>query len=137
MTVSGLLVNANGDPNELATRGGAVLTNPFSFKEFYNSYAQSWRVSPRQSMLNACGKVAQSGLPTKPFDATDLKPTLAAHTKAICVKAGVRDSTLLDDCMIDVAFTGKASAAKIYTTMSPPVAVGAFQSSGTSGGGGG
>jgi hypothetical protein len=125
--VQGLLVNANGNPNQLVTRGGTVLRNPFSFKEFYSSYGESWRVKPAQSMLNVCGKRKESGLPAKPFSVKDLPPQTAARARAICVKTGVRENSLLAACMIDVAFTGKAAAARIYATTRPPVAVGVIR----------
>jgi hypothetical protein len=125
--VRGLLVNANGNPNQLATRAGAVLTGPFSFKDFYLRYGESWRVTPAQSMLNMCGKVKQSARPTRPFHAEDLDPQTAARVRAICVDAGIRKNPFLDACMIDVAFTGKASAARIYASTRPPVAVGAIR----------
>jgi hypothetical protein len=127
--VHGLLVNANGNPNQLATRGGTVLSNPFSFKEFYSRYGESWRVKPAQSILKVCGKAKESGLPAKTFNAKDLPPQTAARVKAICLKAGVRQkpTSLLDACMIDVAFTGKASAARIYASTRPPVAVGVIR----------
>jgi hypothetical protein len=125
--VRGLLVNANSNPNQVATRGGTILQIPFSFKSFYLRYGESWRVKPAQSMLNACGKVKESGLPTKTFYAGDLDPQTAARVRAICTKTGVRDKALLDACMIDVAFTGKASAARIYATTRPPVSVGVIR----------
>jgi hypothetical protein len=125
--VRGLLVNANGNPNQLATRGGAVLQNPFSFKEFYSRYGASWRVSPAQSMLNVCGKVKESGVPSATFNATDLDQQTRERVRAICTKAGVRDKALLDACMIDVAFTGKATAARIYASTRRPVAVGVIR----------
>jgi hypothetical protein len=125
----GLLVNANGNPNQLATRGGTVLRNPFSFKAFYSTYGESWRVKPAQSMLKVCGKAKESGRPAKTFYAKDLPPQTATRVKAICLKAGVRQKpkSLLDACMIDVAFTGKPSAARIYANTRQPVAVGVIR----------
>jgi hypothetical protein len=119
----GLLVNANGDPNQLATRGGAILKGPYSFKEFYSRYGQSWRVRPAKSMLNVCGRAKESGLPAKPFHATDLAPQTAARAKTVCARAGIKENPLLDACAIDVAFTRRVSAAKIYASTRPPVAV--------------
>jgi hypothetical protein len=125
--VRGLLVNANANPTQVATRGGAILQIPFSFKSFYLRYGESWRVKPAQSMLNVCGKAKESGRPTEPFYAGDLDPQIRARTRAICTKTGVREKALLDACMIDVAFIGKASAARIYATTRPPVAVGVIR----------
>ena len=54
--VYGLLGNANGNMGEddLATRNRVVLKQPLSFEDLYHPYADSWRVSPRESLLDAC-----------------------------------------------------------------------------------
>ena len=124
--VQGLLVNVNSDPNQIATREGNVLKNPFSFEEFYHRYADSWRVKPADSMLNVCGENVKQGIPAKTFFAKDLDPRLAKRVQAICNKAGIKEGPLLDACMIDVAFTGKASAANIHAKTLAPQAVGQF-----------
>ena len=123
----GLLVNVNSDPNQIATREGNVLKNPFSFEEFYHRYADSWRVKPADSMLNVCGERVQPGIPAKTFFAKDLDPRLAKRVQAICNKTGVKEGPLLDACMIDVAFTGKTSAANIHAKTLAPQAVGQFK----------
>jgi hypothetical protein len=122
----GLLVNAKSDPNQVATREGTVLNIPFSFEEFYHRYGESWRVKPAESMLNVCGEAKESGLPAKPFYAKDLDPQIAKRVEAICREAGVK-GPLLDACMIDVAFTGKESAARIHARTRQPVAVGVIK----------
>src|SRR6266446_6588886 len=53
--VRGLLANADGNVNQIATRDGTVLTNPFSFEELYHPYADSWRVASNESLLSVCG----------------------------------------------------------------------------------
>jgi hypothetical protein len=123
----GLLVSANSDPTQVATREGTVLKIPFAFEEFYQRYGQSWRVKPADSMLNVCGEAKESKLPAKPFYAKDLDPQIAKRVKAVCSEAGVKDGPLFDACMIDVAFTGKKSAAKIHATTRPPVEVGVIR----------
>jgi len=50
--VRGLLANADGDVNKIATRDGTVLTNPFSFEDLYHRYADSWRVASNESLLS-------------------------------------------------------------------------------------
>jgi len=123
----GLLVNAKSDPNQVATREGTVLKIPFSFEEFYHRYGESWRVKPAESMLNVCGEAKEEGLPAKPFYAKDLNPQIAKRVKAICNGAGIKRGPLLDACMIDVAFTGKKSAARIHARTRQPVAVGVIR----------
>lgn len=123
IAAQGLLVNVNGDPNKVATRDGTVMSIPFSFEEFYRRYGESWRVKSGESMLNVCGET-KSGVPTRTFYARDLDQELAKRVRAICVKAGVKEGPLLDACMIDVAFTGQRSAAKIHAVTREPLAVG-------------
>ena len=120
----GLLANVKGDPNFIATREGRILKNPFSFEELYYPYADSWRVNPKDSMLNVCGREVKSGVPDKPFFAKDLAPEVAERTLAICANAGVKLGPLLDACMIDVAVIGRAMAAEIYAKTPAPIAVG-------------
>ena len=120
----GLLANVKGDPNLIATRDGSVLKNPFSFEELYHSYADSWRVTPNESMLNVCGEEVKAGVPDKPFFVKDLAPEVAKRTLTICANAGVKLGPLLDACMIDVAVIGRAMAAEIYAKTPAPTAVG-------------
>lgn len=123
----GLLVNAGNVANQVATRQGAVLKLPFAFDEFYRRYGESWRVKPAASLLSACGRVKESGVPSKPFFAKDLEPQLAQRVKGICAEAGVKEGPLLDACMIDVAFTGQRTAATVHAQTRRPVAVGGFR----------
>ena len=120
----GLLANVKGDPNFIATREGRVLKNPFSFEELYHPYADSWRVNPKDSMLNVCGEEVKNGVPDKPFFAKDLTPEVAERSLTICANAGVKLGPLLDACMIDVAVIGRAMAAEIYAKTPAPIVVG-------------
>ncbi len=123
----GLLVNAGNVASQVSTRQGAVMKVPFAFDEFYRRYGESWRVKPPQSLLNACGAVKESGIPTRPFTPKDLEPQLAQRVRAICNEAGVKEGPLLDACMIDVAFTGDKSAAIVHAQTRQPVAVGVIR----------
>lgn len=113
--VRGLLANANGNVNQLATRGGAVLTEPLSFSSLYSVYGNSWRLKKGESLL--CSKPAvKPGNPTAPFYANDLQkqnPAIAKKARAICLRAGVKVGPLLDACIIDVAVIGDPAAAKV------------------------
>lgn len=122
--VSGLLANANGNVNQIATRDGSVLTNPFSFEDLYHRYAESWRVSPRESMLSVCGGGIEPGIPRRPFYVKDLEQSVQAHALAVCTTAGVKPGPLLDACALDVAVIGHDEAAKVHVGAPTPVAVG-------------
>ena len=121
--VRGLLANANGKVNEVEAQDGAVLTSPFAFQSLYGHYADSWRVSPKKSMLSPCGESVERGIPKKPFFANDLEPQLAKRNRELCMKAGVKEGPLLDACTIDVAVIG-GGAAKVFAGMPAPEAVG-------------
>lgn len=128
-TVTGLLANVNGNPDQIAARGGTVLTAPFSFQDLYHLYADSWRVSKDQSLLSACSNPGQEetieiGAPSKPFYAKDLEPALYQSARTVCTDAGVREGTLLDACILDVAVIGNKAAANVYVGMTTPSAIG-------------
>jgi len=125
-TVEGLLANANGNLNQLATRSGTVLTEPLSFSQLYSFYGNSWRVKKGESIL--CSKPAVvPANPTAPFYAQNLRktnPDLAQRARAVCLKFGVKQGPLLDACIIDVAVIGNPAAAKVYVGVPNPAAVG-------------
>jgi hypothetical protein len=121
----GLLANANGNINQIETRDRTVLTSPFSFEDLYHRYADSWRVSPKESLLTGCGDgEIESGIPQRPFYANDLDPKLRERTQAVCTTAGVKVGPLLDACTLDVAVIGNEGVAKVFVSAPAPFAVG-------------
>lgn len=122
--VSGLLANANGDVNKIATREGAVLTNPFSFQELYHHYGESWRVAPEESLLSVChNQDIERENPSRPFYARDLEPEVYERARAVCTQAGVEGEAFLDACTLDVAVIGDDQAAQVFVEMREPVVV--------------
>lgn len=121
--LQGLLVNANGQVNQLATSGGTVLTEPLSFKQLYFQYGDSWRVPPGASLLSVCKGKARTGHPRRPFYANNLPPAVAHKARTTCLRAHVRKGALLNACTLDVAVTGSSRAAKAYVHMLAPAAV--------------
>jgi hypothetical protein len=123
--VRGLIANANGNVNQIETRDGTVLTNPFRFEDLYHRYADSWRVASSESLLSVCGnREIERGIPKRPFYANDLDPKLSERTRAVCMAAGVKAGPLLDACTLDVAVIGNDAAAKVFVGAHAPVAVG-------------
>jgi hypothetical protein len=123
--VKGLLANANGNVNQIAARDGTVLTNPFNFEQLYHHFADSWRVSPKESLLHTCGdKDLKIGIPEKPFYARDLDSKIYERALAVSIKAGVEEGALLDAATLDVAVIGDDSAAQVFGDANPPIAVG-------------
>lgn len=123
--VRGLLANAGGNVNKIATRDGTVLTNPFSFEDLYHPYADSWRVASNESLLSVCGdRNVERGIPRRPFYANDLDPRVYERTRAVCTAGGVKAGPLLDACALDVAVIGDDKAAQVFVNAPEPVAVG-------------
>ena len=133
-SVHGLIVNPNGNINQIETRDGVVLTNPFSFEDLYHRFADSWRVSGDASMLSACNaeRVIEVGIPRRPFYAKDLEPGIREKAQGVCTAAGVKPGPLLEACTLDVAVIGQDAAAKVFVDAIPPAALGTI----TGGGGG-
>ena len=123
-TPTGLVANADGNVNQIATRGGKVLTAPFYFGQFYGSYGDSWWVSSGESLLSVCGGGGELGNPQMPFYATDLPQDLYERARAVCTAAGVEGNALLDACTLDVAVIGDDAAADVFVNARQPVAVG-------------
>jgi hypothetical protein len=132
--VHGLIANPNGNINQIQTRDGFVLTNPFSFEDLYHRFADSWRVSGEASMLSVCnpGKTIEVGIPKRAFYAKDLESGIREKAHRVCTTAGVKPGPLLDACTLDVAVIGQDDAAKVFVDAIPPAAVGTLV-----GGGGG
>lgn len=134
-TVKGLLANANDNINQIAASDGTVLTAAFPFADFYHHYADSWRVSPRASLLSACGAETETGAPTNTFYASDLDPQVRERSRAVCANAGVNVPAFLDACTVDVTMIGNEEAAKVFLGMPAPAAVGMIQPPAFAGGG--
>jgi uncharacterized membrane protein len=102
-----------------------VLTSPFRFENLYHHFADSWRVSPRESMLSVCGdRDIERGIPRRPFYPRDLEPGIYKKARAVCTAAGVKVESLLDACTLDVAVIGNDEAAKVFVGAPAPIAVG-------------
>jgi hypothetical protein len=121
--VGGLLGNANGPTSDdIAIQAGSTLTQPISFTDLYGRYADSWRIAPNQSLLCPGHKI-ESGKPVAPIYATDLTQSQNSFAQGVCAAAGVKDPTLLEACILDVTVIGSNSAANVFASLTPPVAV--------------
>jgi hypothetical protein len=117
----GLLGNPGGNAHDLKTADGAVL-KAVSFADLYQRYAESWRLQPNQSMLEADPTV-KAGVPEKPFSTSDLDAQSEQKARAACVKAGVTAPALLEDCTLDTAVLGDETATKVFARLRAPRAV--------------
>jgi hypothetical protein len=118
----GLLANHNGNVHQVAARDGKVLTNPFPFKDLYQHYGDSWRVSAKDSLLSVFGTVKGAN-PKQPFHATNLDPKVHDRLHTAAKKAGVKDGAHLDAAILDMAVIGHDKAAHAFVGAHPPIAV--------------
>ncbi len=125
-SVHGLIANPTGNANQIQTRDGVMLTNPFSFDDLYHRFADSWRVSERESMLSACNteKPIEVGIPRQSFYAKDLEPEIRQKSQGVCTAAGVKPGPLFEACTLDVAVIGQDAAAQVFVGAIPPATVG-------------
>ena len=121
--VLGLLGNVNGNmgPDDLATRQGLILKQPLEFDQFYHLYADSWRLTPRESLVSQMcgGRDVMNGFPRAPFYAENLTPEDFRRGRTLCTEAGVRDAILLDACTLDAVVLGER-AVRAYVRAQPP-----------------
>jgi hypothetical protein len=101
-----------------------MFSSPFAFDDLYHRFGDSWRVSPRESVLSDCGEPGERGIPDRPFYSKDLEPQLARHARAVCMERGVKDRNLLEACTLDVAVIGKDDAADVFVNLRKPIAIG-------------
>lgn len=110
--LEGILGNADGDnTNDFFTSDGKALPNPPSFKELYQVFANSWRVTPETSLFDyndgeSTETFTNKDMPTKPVSLTDLSNLQIARTENMCREAGLRSGPALDECVFDYALTG-------------------------------
>jgi hypothetical protein len=117
--VQGLLGNPLGNALQLITSNGVVLTTPVLFQDLYHTYAESWRVLPKESLFTEETRVGFS-IPTKPFYAGNLSLKQAAHALAVCKAAGIKNRDLLDSCVLDTTVLNDKTAIKVFVHLTPP-----------------
>jgi von Willebrand factor type D domain/Effector protein len=111
--VQGLLGNFDGDPeNDIAPLNASPLAQPVPFDKLYPSYADSWRVTQKDSLFTyAAGQSTETftdrKYPEKPMAVKDLSEAARAQAEAICRWAGVTDPWQFLECVFDVGITGR------------------------------
>lgn len=115
----GLLGNPKGNAEALETSDGVVLKEPVSFTDLYHTYADSWRVQPRDSLFSVETTI-RPGIPDKPFFASNLDPKASAKARAACKAAGITVPDLLESCTLDTTVLNDKTAAKVFVHARPP-----------------
>ncbi|WP_194921016.1 VWD domain-containing protein [Catenulispora rubra] len=119
-TFSGLLGNFDGkSAGDLVSRDGKTIPDQPGFDDLYKVFGDSWRLSQSESMFEygpgqSTATFTDRTFPDKPVTVADLPQPARDQAAAMCKAAGVTDSRLLDDCVVDVARTGQPSFAAGY-----------------------
>ncbi len=127
--VKGLLGNSDGDrSNDLQTRDGSKTFNVFyklAKDELYNQFGNSWRITKDESLFTyAEGEDTSTytdlNFPYELIKASDLSDDVRTNAEKICRDAGITDSILLEDCILDVGMTGDPTFADNMKDLTPP-----------------
>jgi hypothetical protein len=109
----GLMGDANGDEgeNDFQTRDGKSLSSPPEFETRYKVFAESWRISPDESLFDyepgeSTETYTRRDVPLNDVKVDDIDPADRAHAERLCREAGVTEPQALEECTFDLALTG-------------------------------
>jgi outer membrane protein assembly factor BamB len=111
----GLFGDGDGDPaNDFHTRDDRLLPSPPPFSTLYRDFGESWRVRPDESLFDYdAGENSETftdrSVPAGPASLDDLDPADRTRAEAACRDAGVTAPVPLEECIIDVGFSGDES----------------------------
>ena len=122
--LEGLFGDADGNPkNDVRVHSGAGIQP--TFEQLYPKFADSWRITDQTSLFTYdsgkhTGSYTNKHFPDKPAD----PKTLPGYAAALvyCKNAGLTDPTILSNCALDMATTGRpefarsAVASQAFTT---------------------
>ena len=111
--VRGLLGNPGGDGASLVGSTGTRFPLPVAFQELYAKVTPGWRVSAQQALFGEASRI-KPGVPAREFTVRDLTADAAKLGRDLCVRAGVSEKGLFDDCVLDAGVLGDAAAVKFY-----------------------
>jgi hypothetical protein len=117
--VQGLFGNADQNrENDVAMPDGTVLGTNLAFETLYPKYADSWRITQKESLFDyEPGETTETftdrNFPRMRATVEDLPANIRTIAETTCRAAGITDQVLLDNCILDVALTGDSSFADI------------------------
>ena len=112
--IRGLLGGEGGEKHDLIDGYGKPFRSSLSYSEF-GGFGDTWRVRPRDSLM-LCDQYVEPGWPKGPIYAENLPPRERERARQVCMRAGVKNEVLLDDCTLDVSLLGTDAAAAAYVS---------------------
>lgn len=116
-TAHGLLVSAPERAPVLAPVGAIIRTS--ATLKGLHQFAESWRLEPGESLFPDEGRPQPSGL-VAPMTTEALEAGTEEAARNTCMKAGVTDAALLDDCILDVGVSGDPKQADSFVYAPKP-----------------
>lgn len=117
--VEGLLGSApNSDPSDdLHLSTGEILPSQVTFKQLYQDYGHSWRITQAESLFDYApgtntDTFTDRNYPTQKITSASLEPAQRAAAQQICQGQGISDPVLLEACVLDVGVTEDPSFAE-------------------------
>ena len=116
--IRGLLGGESTEQHDPIDGHGEPLRSPFSYTKEFLRYADSWRVRPEDSLV-LCSQSTKPEWPETPIYAGDIPQPERGIARGVCMQAGVKNETLLDDCTLDVSLLGN-TAADVFRNVPAP-----------------
>ena len=120
-TVRGLLVGTGDEKDPFIGRDKKPVTGAITAATL-RDFVESWRVEAKESLFTEEGRPTPSG-PVPALTLDDLDKAKAAQARKVCLARGVKETTALDDCILDVSVTGKSALADGFVFAPKPKVV--------------
>ncbi|KJC45001.1 hypothetical protein UP09_15405 [Bradyrhizobium sp. LTSP885] len=115
----GLLVgNPADEAHLLVGRDNKPIKGPVT-KLALDNFIESWRVETNESLFSEKGRPTPSGA-VAALTTEQLDKAKAEQARKTCVERGVKETTALDDCILDVAVMGKPELADAFVFAPKP-----------------
>ena len=113
-SVQGLLGPDEGQANDFQLPDGTVLPQPLTQDQLYHQFADAWRVTDSNSLLDyAPGQTTatftDTTYPREILTLADFSPDLVAQAAALAAAAGITDPTVAADAEFDYLSMGNPS----------------------------
>ena len=108
----GLLGNANGNAaDDFTLPDGTILSQPLSYSDLYTTWANAWRVTQSNSMLDygagqSTATFTDVNFPDDSLNLSDLPTSVQQNALAAAAAAGITDPTVAQAAALDYALTG-------------------------------
>jgi len=121
ITGGGLLGNPAAPENSFMPRRGTAVQRTAApevyYQQLYHVFGDSWRINQSESLFDyqrgqSTKTFTDENFPYQPDPTAGLTQSQKQNAEAICRRAGISDSDVLRECILDVGVTGDAAFAE-------------------------